>query len=106
MCSTFEEIRGHSPRRGANRCSLRVITMPETPTAHIDAETMDLLRCPLTRSRLRQEGDALVAEVGGLRYPIREGFPVMLIEEAKLPDGVASVEELRAKLKSEGVETT
>ncbi|CAA9383134.1 MAG: hypothetical protein AVDCRST_MAG64-788, partial [uncultured Phycisphaerae bacterium] len=50
--------------------------MPETPNTHIDAETMDLLRCPLTRSRLRQEGDALVAEVGGLRYPIREGFPV------------------------------
>ncbi len=77
-----------------------------TPISHVDAETMDLLRCPLTRSRLRQEGDALVAEVGGLRYPVREGFPVMLIEEAQLPEGVASVEELRAKLKAEGAETT
>jgi uncharacterized protein YbaR (Trm112 family) len=34
---------------------------------------------------LRQEGDWLVAEVGGLSYPVREGLPVMLMEEAKLP---------------------
>ena len=65
-----------------------------------------MIRCPLTRSRLRQEGEFLVAEVGGLRYPIREGFPVMLVEEAKLPEGVATVEELRQKLKGQGIETT
>lgn len=79
---------------------------PTTPAVHIDAETIDLLRCPLTRSRLRQEGDELVAEVGGLRYPVRDGFPVMLIEEAKLPDGVTSVDDLRARLKADGHETT
>ncbi|HEX8915856.1 MAG TPA: Trm112 family protein [Humisphaera sp.] len=75
-------------------------------TVHIDRETLDLLVCPLTKSKLRQEGEFLVAEVGGLAYPIREGFPVMLMEEAKLPAGVGSIEELRAKLKAEGVETT
>lgn len=78
--------------------------MPTTAT--IDVETLDLLRCPFTRSRLRQEGDELVAEAGGLRYPIRDGFPVMLIEEAKLPAGVTTLDELRAKLTTEGVETT
>ena len=46
----------------------------------LPAELMEVLRCPLTRSRLRQEGDSLVAEVGGLRYPIRDGFPVLLVE--------------------------
>ena len=51
---------------------------------------------PATRSRLRQDGDSLVAEVGGLRYPIRQGFPVMLVEEAKLPEGIATLDELRA----------
>lgn len=71
----------------------------------IDAETLDILRCPLTRSRLHQVGLTLVAAVGGMRYPIREGFPVMLIEEAQLPEGVASVDELRLKLKAEGVVT-
>ena len=63
----------------------------------IDPELLDLLRCPLTGSRLRHEGDFLVAEVGGLAYPIRDGFPVMLMEEAKLPPGVASLEILKAQ---------
>jgi hypothetical protein len=71
---------------------------PESPTNAVDPELLDLLRCPLTRSRLRQEGDFLVAEVGGLGYPVRDGIPVMLIEEAKLPPGVATLDELKAKL--------
>ena len=65
----------------------------------IDPELLDLLRCPLTKSRLRQEGEFLVAEVGGLAYPVREGIPVMLAEEAKLPAGVGSLEELKARLR-------
>jgi uncharacterized protein YbaR (Trm112 family) len=64
----------------------------------IDPELLDILRCPLTRSRLRQEGDWLIAEVGGLAYPVREGLPVMLVEEAKLPPGVASLDELKSRL--------
>ena len=71
---------------------------PSSPSNTIDAELLEILRCPLTRSRLRQEGDWLVAEVGGLAYPVREGLPVMLVEEAKLPVGVASLEELKEKL--------
>jgi hypothetical protein len=61
----------------------------------LDPDLLEILRCPLTRSRLRQEGDWLVAEVGGLSYPVREGFPVMLMEEAKLPQGVESLDELK-----------
>ena len=72
----------------------------------LDPELLEILRCPLTRSRLRQDGDFLISEVGGLAYPVRDGIPVMLVEEAKLPEGVRSVDELRARLKSEGVETT
>ena len=66
--------------------------MPNT----IDPELLGLLRCPLTRSPLRQEGDFLVAEVGGLRYPLRDGIPVMLVEEAQLPEGVESIEAFKA----------
>jgi uncharacterized protein YbaR (Trm112 family) len=70
-------------------------------TAHmVDPELLEILRCPLTRSRLRREGEFLVAEVGGLAYPVRDGIPVMLIEEAKLPPGVASLDELKRKLES------
>jgi uncharacterized protein YbaR (Trm112 family) len=70
--------------------------MPETSN-QLDPGLLAILRCPLTRSPLRQEGDFLVAEQGGLRYPVREGIPVMLAEEATLPQGVSSLEEFRSK---------
>ncbi len=63
----------------------------------ISAELLRSLVCPLTRSPLRQEGDELVATVGGLRYPVRDGLPVMLIDEAKLPEGVATLDEFKKK---------
>ena len=67
----------------------------------IDPELLEILCCPLTRSRLRLEGDFLIAEVGGLAYPVRDGIPVMLIEEAKLPAGVSSLDELKGQLKAQ-----
>jgi uncharacterized protein YbaR (Trm112 family) len=63
----------------------------------LDAELLEILVCPLTRSRLRLEGDFLVGEVGGLRYPIRDGIPVLLIDQAELPAGISSLEEFRRK---------
>jgi uncharacterized protein YbaR (Trm112 family) len=69
----------------------------ERSSATIDPQLLELLRCPLTGSRLRLEGDFLVAEVGGLAYPVRDGFPVMLIEEARLPAGVDSLDALKAR---------
>src|SRR5688572_32855988 len=64
--------------------------------ASLEPAILDRLRCPLTRSRLRQDGEFLVAELGGLRYPIREGFPVLLIEEAKLPPPFKTLDEFKA----------
>ena len=69
----------------------------ERTTGTIDPQLLELLRCPLTGSRLRPEGDFLIAEVGGLAYPVRDGFPVMLVEEARLPAGVESLDALRAR---------
>jgi uncharacterized protein len=62
-------------------------------------DLLELLRCPLTKSRLRQEGDWLIAEVGGLAYPVRDGIPVMLAEEARLPAGYTSLNALKESLK-------
>lgn len=67
----------------------------------IDPKLLEILRCPLTRSRLRQEGEFLVSEIGGLMYPVREGFPVMLMEEAKLPPGIASLDEFRERFREQ-----
>jgi uncharacterized protein YbaR (Trm112 family) len=72
--------------------------MSENSSNTIGADLVALLRCPLTKSRLRLEGDWLIAEVGGLAYPVRDGIPVMLIEEARLPAGYASLDALKASL--------
>ncbi|MBV8781252.1 MAG: Trm112 family protein [Phycisphaerae bacterium] len=69
-----------------------------TESATLDPALLNVLRCPLTHSPLRQESDRLIAEVGGLSYPIRDGIPVMLVEEAALPPGVSSLDELKQRL--------
>ncbi len=73
--------------------------MSFVPTSVVDPDSLEKLRCPLTRSRLRAEGDYLIAEVGGLAYPVRDGIPVMLIEEATLPAGVESLAALKQSLR-------
>ncbi len=72
--------------------------MSETYSNTLSPDLLEILRCPLTRSRLRQEGDWLIAEVGGLAYPVRDGSPVMLVEEARLPSGYGSLDQLKAAL--------
>lgn len=77
-----------------------------SPTPNtVDPELLTILRCPITHSPLRQEGDFLVAEVGGLKYPVREGIPIMLAEEAKLPADVSSLDEFKQKYASPDRET-
>ena len=76
--------------------------MSEPSTSNkIDPDLLAILRCPLTRSKLRQEGDFLIAEAGGLAYPVRDGIPVMLVEEARLPSGVASLDEFKQKFRDQ-----
>ena len=66
----------------------------------LDPALLSILVCPLLRCPLVQEGDELVATQPpgmGLRYPIRQGIPVMLVDEAKLPPGIASLDEFKMK---------
>jgi uncharacterized protein len=71
--------------------------MNNSAIQELDDETLGLLCCPVTRSKLRREGDFLVAEVGGLKYPIRNGIPVLLAEEARLPAGIETLEAFRER---------
>lgn len=66
--------------------------MPQPSTAAIDPKLLDILVCPLTKGPLKydRENNELVSEKGGLAYPIRDGIPIMLIEEARpLDEGPA-----------------
>lgn len=51
----------------------------------VDKALLDLLVCPLTHAALRYDEAAqeLISEKAGLAYPIRDGIPVMLPEEAR-----------------------
>ena len=51
----------------------------------LDPQLLAILVCPMTRSPLRYDEAAqeLVADRAGLAYPIRDGVPIMLIEEAR-----------------------
>ncbi|MEA2734471.1 MAG: uncharacterized protein QOE14_922 [Humisphaera sp.] len=74
---------------------------PTTSSNTIDPDLLSILRCPLTRSKLRQEGDFLIAEVGNLAYPVRDGIPVMLVEEARLPAGVSSLDDFKQRYREQ-----
>ena len=51
----------------------------------LDPWLLERLCCPVTRTPLRYDEEAgeLVSEAAGLAYPIRDGVPVMLVEEAR-----------------------
>lgn len=53
----------------------------------VDKELLEILACPVDHAPLRDETERLVCSACGRRYPVRDGIPVMLVEEAELPSG-------------------
>lgn len=53
----------------------------------VDRELLEILACPVDKAPLLEESDRLVCTSCGRRYPVRDGIPVMLVEEAELPQG-------------------
>ena len=56
--------------------------------ASVDPRLLEVLVCPVTRGRLTYDRDAneLISPGAKLAYPIREGVPIMLPEEARRLD--------------------
>ena len=54
----------------------------------VDPKLLEILVCPLTKGPLRYDEDhqELISEQAGLAYPIRDGIPIMLIDEARRLD--------------------
>ncbi len=52
----------------------------------IDPKLLEILVCPVTLKPLRYDAEAqeLISEQAGLAYPIRDGIPIMLQEEARV----------------------
>lgn len=57
----------------------------DTPPDTLDPMLLNLLVCPKTRSSLifDREANELISKKAKLAYPIREGVPIMLIDEAR-----------------------
>jgi len=57
----------------------------------IDPKLVEILVCPLTKGPLTYDRDAqeLVCEKAQLAYPIRDGIPIMLVDEARQLDAAS-----------------
>jgi uncharacterized protein YbaR (Trm112 family) len=62
----------------------------------ISEELLNILRCPYDpgHTRLEPADGALVCTRCRLRFPIKEGIPCLLVEEAELPPGCDSLQAL------------
>lgn len=69
----------------------------------INPDLLEMLRCPLRPSdtRLRLEGDHLSCERCNLRFAIKDGFPILVAEEAQLPPGCESMNQLPCRREAE-----
>ncbi|WP_043836240.1 Trm112 family protein [Muricoccus aerilatus] len=56
-----------------------------TESPAVDPRLLEILVCPVTKGPLRYDRGAgeLVSEGAGLAYPIRDGIPIMLPDEAR-----------------------
>ncbi|MBT5859810.1 MAG: Trm112 family protein [Alphaproteobacteria bacterium] len=57
-------------------------------TTPVDPKLLEILVCPLTKGPLRYDAEAqeLISDKAKLAYPIRDGIPIMLVDEARSLD--------------------
>jgi uncharacterized protein YbaR (Trm112 family) len=62
--------------------------MPERPEGTVDPKLLEILVCPMTKGPLEYDAtrQELVSRSAKLAYPIRDGIPIMLPEEARKID--------------------
>jgi uncharacterized protein YbaR (Trm112 family) len=56
--------------------------------SQLDPKLLGILVCPLTKGPLRYNAQTqeLISDQAGLAYPIRDGIPIMLVDEARVLD--------------------
>ena len=66
------------------------VDQPPQLGGEVSAELLEMLACPLDKASVSRIGHYLVCSQCGRRYPIRDGIPVMLIDEALAPESSES----------------
>lgn len=61
------------------------------PGLEVDPKLLEILVCPVSRGALRfdREAQELISDQARLAYPIRDGIPIMLVDEARPLDDAA-----------------
>ena len=61
---------------------------PDRPESTVDPKLLEILVCPMTKGALEYDAarQELVSRSARLAYPIRDGIPIMLPEEARKID--------------------
>jgi len=64
------------------------MTNPERPASSVDRKLLELLVCPITKGPLEYDAERqeLISRAAKRAYPIRDGIPIMLEEEARQLD--------------------
>jgi uncharacterized protein YbaR (Trm112 family) len=67
-------------------------------TKALDPKLLEILVCPLTKGELRYEAkkQELISDKAGLAYPISQGIPIMLVDEAR----ELGTDEIKPKVKT------
>ena len=62
--------------------------MANTDATAVDPKLLEILVCPVTRGHLRYDREAqeLISDRARLAFPIRDGIPIMLVDEARALD--------------------
>lgn len=62
-----------------------IVTEAAASPRIVDPKLLEILVCPVTRGPLTYDRDAqeLISRSAGLAYPVRDGIPIMLPEEAR-----------------------
>jgi uncharacterized protein len=62
---------------------------PQAADRQVDRKLLELLVCPVTKTTLEYDAERqeLISRAAKLAYPIRNGIPIMLVEEARQLEG-------------------
>ncbi len=52
----------------------------------VDPELLKILACPACKTSVRVQDSSLICDQCGRQYPVRDGIPIMLMDEAEQPD--------------------
>ena len=85
--------RSRQPEEAVEWTSEGVVPASDEPPklgGDVDPELLAILACPVDKQPISRQGNYLVCSQCQRHYPIRDGIPVMLIDEAVTPEQAAT----------------